>query len=242
MIRVEGLTLAYEGGTEGTVLENVSFSAQKGEKIALIGANGAGKSSLLLALSGVLPLLHGEIVIDGIRLEKRSLAAIRRRAGLVFQNPDDQLFMPTIWEDVLFGPRNYARLDPDKEPGGYLAHAEAKADAVLSALGIATLKNRTSHKLSGGEKRLAALASVLVLEPALLMLDEPTAFLDPRGRRALTAVLQSLPQTMLIATHDLDFARALCGRCLIIAGKTIRAAGGAAALLADTALLESCGL
>ena len=242
MIHIQGLTLAYEGGTEGHVLENVTFSAHKGEKIALVGANGAGKSSLLLAMTGVLPLHSGEIVIDGIRLEKRNLAAVRQRAGLVFQNPDDQLFMSTIWEDVMFGPRNYARLDSPEYPGAYMARAETKAEAVLEALGIAALKNRVSHKLSGGEKRLAALASVLVLEPALLMLDEPTAFLDPKGRRALKTVLQNLPQTMLIATHDMDFARALCGRCLILAGKTIRAEGPAAKLLADNALLESCGL
>jgi cobalt/nickel transport system ATP-binding protein len=242
MIQVRGLTLAYEGANEGHVLENVAFSAEKGEKIALIGANGAGKSSLLLALSGILPVKEGEIIIDGIRLEKRSLAAVRRRAGLVFQNPDDQLFMPTIWEDVMFGPRNYARLDSKEDVCAYLAGAEKKAKAVLEALGIAALKNRVSHKLSGGEKRLAALASTLVLEPGLLMLDEPTAFLDPKGRRALIAVLQSLPHTMLVATHDMDFARALCGRCLILAGKTIRAEGPAAALLSDTALLERSGL
>ncbi|MDR2490299.1 MAG: energy-coupling factor ABC transporter ATP-binding protein [Spirochaetaceae bacterium] len=244
MIQVNGLSLAYHGANEGHVLENLTFSAHQGQKIALIGANGAGKSTLLLALAGVLPVHGGEIWIDGIKVEQNNLAAVRRRAGLVFQNPDDQLFMPTIGEDVLFGPRNYARLD-SKSPAAAaasIAEAERKADGLLAALGIAGLKTRVSHKLSGGEKRLAALASVLVMEPALLMLDEPTAFLDPKGRRGLIAVLNGLPHTMLIATHDMDFARAVCSHALILAGKTIRAAGPAAALLADAALLEACGL
>ena len=244
MIQVRDVSLAYHGANEGHVLENLTFSAHTGEKIALIGANGAGKSTLLLALAGVLPVHSGEIWIDGIRVEQKNLAAVRRRAGLVFQNPDDQLFMPTIWEDVLFGPRNYARLDSKGRTAALdsMAEAEHKADGLLAALGIAGLKNRVSHKLSGGEKRLAALASVLVMEPALLMLDEPTAFLDPKGRRGLIAVLNGLPHTMLIATHDMDFARAVCSDCLLLANKTIRATGPAASLLADTALLESCGL
>jgi cobalt/nickel transport system ATP-binding protein len=242
VIAVNGVSLVYEGGEGAHVLKDITFKAERGEKIALIGANGAGKSSLLLAISGVLPLHEGTISVGGVSVERRNLASARRLAGLVFQNPDDQLFMPTIWEDVMFGPRNYARLEPRGQAKAYLAKAEERAEGLLAALGISALKSRVSHKLSGGEKRLAALASTLVLEPALLLLDEPTAFLDPKGRRALLSVLRTLPHTMIVATHDLDFALNLCNRCLLLAEKTIRADGEAAKILSDAALLERFGL
>ncbi|MDR1469418.1 MAG: energy-coupling factor ABC transporter ATP-binding protein [Spirochaetaceae bacterium] len=247
MLRVQNLYAEYPHAQLGHVLEDVSFMANSGERIALLGANGAGKSTLLLALLGVLPPGHtaGSIEVCGIKLEKATLTHVRARAGLVFQNPDDQLFMSTVWEDVLFGPLNYGR---DKTTGTTIetAHGgislEEKARFLLDSLGIGHLKDRMSHKLSGGEKRLAALASVLIMEPQVLLLDEPTAFLDPRGKRALTTILASLPQTMLIATHDIPFVEALASRAIVLCKGVIRADGPTGTILRDKTLLEESGL
>lgn len=230
---MRGLCARYPGSGEGHVLEEVSFALKDGERAALIGANGAGKSTLLLTLLGILELHSGSVDVDGERLDKTRLPLIRRKLGLLFQNPDDQLFMPTVREDVSFGPRNYGR------PA---AEADSAALAILERLEIAHLKDRMPHKLSGGEKRLAALASVLVLEPRLLLMDEPSAFLDPRARRRLIAVLDTLPQAFIIATHDLDLALRLCPRCLLLSHGRLMADGPSAAILNDRALLEDCGL
>ena len=255
MVRACGLRVEYPAaGTEnaGTAaragiaaLRGLSFAVEAGERVALLGANGAGKSTLLLALLGVVPHSAGTVEIAGINLEKKTLTQVRAKAGLVFQNPDDQLFMTTVWEDVLFGPSN-ALLNgkPDSPEAGKAAMlaVEEKAARLLDTLGIGALKDRMSHRLSGGEKRLAALSAVLVMEPDVLLLDEPTAFLDPRGRRVLTSILAGLPQTMLIATHDTAFARDLAPRALLLSGGAIAADGPCAALLADDALLDTAGL
>jgi cobalt/nickel transport system ATP-binding protein len=211
----------------------LQFAAMDGERIAVIGANGAGKSTLLLALAGVIPHDSGEIIVDDILMEKKSLREIRKKTGMIFQNPDDQLFMPTIYEDIAFGPRNYGL--PEDETA-------TKALEALSRLGISHLNGRLSQKLSGGEKRLASLASVLVLEPDLLLIDEPTSFLDPKARRRLIGILSSLPHTMIIATHDLDMALDLCRRVILLNGGRIRADADAGEILYDAALLEECGL
>jgi cobalt/nickel transport system ATP-binding protein len=229
----------------GHVLEDISFRAQPGERIALIGANGAGKSTLLLTLVGVTPVHDGEVRFNGVRLEKKSLPEIRRNLGLVFQNPDDQLFMPTVFEDVAFGPRNYASEGGIRDRGnraGMEREIAERVDAQLAALGIAPLRNRMSHKLSGGEKRMAALASVLIQNPALLLLDEPSAFLDPRARRRLINILDSLSQGFILATHDLDLALELCNRAILLKKGRIRADGPAGEILADPSLLDECGL
>jgi cobalt/nickel transport system ATP-binding protein len=237
-LRVKDLSVEYPHSRLGHALHSVSFAAHAGERIALLGANGAGKSTLLLSLLGVLPVHAGEIEVCGLRLEKSTLSGIRARAGLVFQNPDDQLFMSTVWDDVLFGPLNYHKETEARSE----REIEEKAHAVLRSLGIDHLKDRMSHKLSGGEKRLAALASVLVMEPQVLLLDEPTAFLDPRGKRALTKILAGLPQTMLIATHDSSFASTIASRAIVLGGGTIRADGPAQTILHDDRLLEASGL
>jgi cobalt/nickel transport system ATP-binding protein len=234
MLRVQHLYAEYPHTQLGHVLEDVSFEAKAGERIALLGANGAGKSTLLLALLGVLPIHAGSIEICGVKLEKSTLAEVRALAGLVFQNPDDQLFMSTVWEDLLFGPLNYGWDKTDDVTN--------KAALLLRSLGIGHLKDRMSHKLSGGEKRLAALATVLIMEPQVLLLDEPTAFLDPRGKRALTKILAALPQAMLIATHDITFAEALSSRVIVLNKGSIRADGPAESILHDKNLLEECGL
>jgi cobalt/nickel transport system ATP-binding protein len=194
---------------------------------------------------GILPLTKGLIAFDDAELlpereisggRRRAAAAreeFRRRIGLVFQNPDDQLFMPRIIDDLAFGPRNMG-LDE--------AEVERRVDAALSVLGIGRLRFCSPQRLSGGEKRLAAIASVLTMEPSVMLLDEPTAFLDPRSRRALKAVLRELPQTRLIATHDLPFAAELCTRAVVLKDGLIRARGPARELLGDAALMEECGL
>ena len=224
------LTIEYTGGARA--IDAVSFSARAGENVALIGANGAGKTTLLLAIVGVLEPLSGEIRIGETILNKKTMREVRSRIGLVFQNPDDQLFMPSIFEDVAFGPRNF---------GAGEAETKSRVESTLSSLGIAHLAERSPLKLSGGEKRLCAVASVLSMNPDFLLFDEPTAFLDPRARRNMAAVLSSLPQGKLIATHDLSFAEETCTRALLLQNGKIAADGGIE-LLRDAAKLEAAGL
>ncbi|GMO33964.1 MAG: ABC transporter ATP-binding protein [Termitinemataceae bacterium] len=248
LLEVLGISVVYPGSGEGHVIENLSFSVDAGEKIALIGANGAGKSTLMLALVGLLPLHDGEVKVENVLLNKKNLSFVRQKLGLVFQNPDDQLFMPTVFEDVLFGPKNYAETadSANKNPASKNKNVqkaiEDKALSIMENLEIAHLKDRMSHKLSGGEKRLAALASVLSTEPSMLLMDEPSAFLDPRARRRLISVICTLSQACLIATHDLDFARLTCSRCLILNKGGIYRQGAIDNILDDKALLEECGL
>lgn len=236
LLKVSGLSVAYPGGTEGHVLEEVSFSIDEGERVALLGANGAGKSTLLLALLGILEAHSGSIEVDGVLLEKKSLPFARRRLGLLFQDPDDQLFMPTVYDDVVFGPQNYAASPTEAES------IAQRAERILEKLEILHIKDRMSHKLSGGEKRLAALASVLVMEPGLLLMDEPSAYLDPRARRRLIAFLETLREAYLITTHDLELARNLCGRCLLLHKGRLRADGPVSDIINDKKMLEECGL
>ncbi|MCL1906296.1 MAG: energy-coupling factor ABC transporter ATP-binding protein [Clostridiales bacterium] len=230
MLNITGLTVEYADGTRA--VEAVSFSMVNGESVALIGANGAGKTSLLLALVGVLQAKHGEVRIGDTVLDKKNLREIRSRIGLVFQNPDDQLFMSSIFEDVAFGPRNFGC--DEKE-------TEERANAALSRLGIERLSGRSPLKLSGGEKRLAAIATVLAMDPELLLFDEPTAFLDPRSKRGLASMLSELPQGKLIATHDLVFAEEVCSRVLLLRDGELVADMGKE-LLRDAAALADAGL
>jgi cobalt/nickel transport system ATP-binding protein len=223
------------------VLENVNFSVADGEKVALIGANGAGKSTLLLTLVGLLPIHDGEIYVEGTKLAKKSLPFFRKRLGLVFQNPDDQLFMPSVFEDVVFGPKNYAAHAEFNQKNTNQT-IEEKALSLMEQLEIAHLKDRMSHKLSGGEKRLAALASVLAVEPAMLLMDEPSAFLDPRARRRIISLIKTLPQSCIIATHDLEMATDLASRILFLHKGKIAADCHSPGLLRDEQFLQSIGL
>jgi cobalt/nickel transport system ATP-binding protein len=242
LLNVSGLSVLYPGSKEGYVLHDVAFTIGEGEKVALIGANGAGKSTLLLSLPGILEAAEGRIEVDGSVLSKKNLPLVRQKLGLLFQNPDDQLFMPTVYEDVVFGPYNYAGKSGVSVEKSERERIDEAARKILEKLEIIHLKDRMSHKLSGGEKRLAALAGILIMEPGLLLMDEPSAFLDPRARRRLIALLKTLPQAYLIATHDLDLALALCPRCLVLSGGHLRADGPSSVIINDKALLDECGL
>jgi cobalt/nickel transport system ATP-binding protein len=227
---VDNLSFNYPGGA--SVLREVCFSVGSGEKIALLGPNGAGKSTLLLHLNGI-QQGTGTITVAGQVLGKKTLAWARANIGLVFQNPDDQLFCPTVAEDVGFGPRCH---------GSRGEELRAEVARALSAVGLSALGNRFPQHLSGGEKKRAALATVLSMRPKLLALDEPTAGLDARARRSVIDILRELPQAMLVATHDLDFARELSSRALILDEGQIVFDGALDSALADQALLRRYGL
>lgn len=231
MMNVEHLKLVYPDGT--CAVDDLSLTLADGESVALVGANGAGKTSLLLSLVGVLGLAGGSIRVDEVTLGKKTLDEIRRRVGLVFQNPDDQLFMPVIREDVAFGPRNFGHSPEETE--------KIVADT-LESLGISHLGDKSPTKMSGGEKRMAAIATVLAMDPRVMLFDEPTAFLDPRARRKLIRLLNRLPHTKLIATHDLPFACEVCTRVVILQHGQIAAQGDPKTLLYDEALMDRCGM
>ena len=230
MFVLEDLTVTYPDGTRA--VEGVSFRLAPGESAVLAGANGAGKSSLILAAVGVLPST-GMVCADGVTLEKKNLAELRRRVGVLFQNPDDQLFSATIYDDIAFGPRNM---------GLSAEETERRVSEALALLGIEYLRGKTALKLSGGEKRLAALASVLAMKPSVLLFDEPTAFLDPRARRTLLKIMNGLPQTKLIASHDLPFAGAVASRAIVLKRGRLFADGAAREILRDEKLMEEGGL
>ncbi len=210
----------------------MQFHLSTGERAALIGANGAGKTTLLLTLVGLLRA-QGEITVDGLSLCDGNLPQIRQRVGMVFQNPDDQLFLPTVYQNVAFGLENM---------GLPAAEAQRRTEKTLERLGIGALRDRQAQRLSGGEKRMAALATVLAMEPSILLLDEPTAFLDPKARRCLIQVMEQLDQTMLVATHDLTFALETCRRSLVLTDGAVFADGPSQTLLFDETLMENGGV
>ena len=205
MIEAKNLNYAYPGGV--SALADVSFRLEDNRRYALVGANGAGKSTLMSLLCALEFSQSGGVFIDGMPVDKAHAAQARAKIGMVFQNPDDQLFMPTVWDDIAFGLRNR---------GITRAEEAAKVEAILYGMGIAHLKDRPPYRLSGGEKRQVALACVLVMEPKTLLMDEPTAFLDPRARRAFLAQMKALEVGMLVATHDLSFAQAFADEVLVL--------------------------
>lgn len=230
VLQIEDLSYTYPDGT--CALRGVSLSLRPGERMALLGPNGAGKSTLLLVLSGILPS-RGALRWRGKPLMEEDLPALRRQVGLVFQDPDDQLFMPTVWEDVAFGPANL---------GLERGEVERRVAEALERMGLSGCAERPPHHLSLGERKRAALAAVLAMRPEILLLDEPTANLDPRGRKQLLAFLAGLPQTLVVATHDLEAARALCHRGILLDGGQVVADEALESLLKDTARLERHGL
>jgi cobalt/nickel transport system ATP-binding protein len=216
-------------------LDGVSFALEAGECVAIVGPNGAGKTTLFLRLCGVLPGRPGEASVCGLDpADAAQRKKLPEQIGIVFQNPDDQLFSPTVLEDVCFGPLNL---------GMGVDEAKARAAEALAAVGLPpSAGDRVPFQLSGGDKRRAALAGVLAMRPAVLLLDEPSAFLDPRGRRDLIDLVRTLPGTKLVATHDLDLVLDLCPRVLILDAGRLAADGPAAKLLADRDLMERHGL
>ncbi len=229
-LRIRGLRFAYPDGREA--LRGVDFTVQPGERVALVGPNGAGKSTLILHFNGILQG-DGEVLVIGKRLTKDNLPEIRARVGLVFQNPDDQLFSPTVYEDVAFGPLHMG-LDE--------VEVRRRVDEALSLVGMSDYAQRLPYHLSMGEKKRIAIATVLAMRPNILVLDEPSAGLDPRARRGLINLLRTLPQTQIIVTHDMLLVRDLCPRMALMDGGRIVADGATEALFEDERLLEAHGL
>lgn len=202
LIEVRGLTYTYPGGSRA--LDGVDFDLWPGECVVLFGPNGSGKTTFVLHLNGLIRS-RGSVTVSGLPLDGRNLAEVRRHVGLVFQDADDQLFLPTVLEDVGFGPSNLG-LAPQE--------VRRRAVAALEAVGLTHQQDRPPWQLSAGEKKRAAIAGVLAMDPSVLILDEPTTFLDPPGRRDLVAALQKLPQSRIVVTHDVPFARAIGTRAV----------------------------
>ena len=231
IIAAKDLCYTYPDGTRG--IKDVSFRITHGESVAIVGSNGAGKSTLLLHLNGYLLPTRGTLRIGDFPLSKKNLKAVRRTVGMVFQDPDDQLFMPTVFDDVAFGPLNLG-LPPEE--------VEDVVVRALDTVGISHLKERPPYRLSGGEKRAVAIATVLSMSPDILVMDEPTSGLDPRARRRLIELLKTFKHTKVIATHDLDMAVDLCERTIVIYEGSVTADGPTLELLQDETLLTRSGL
>jgi cobalt/nickel transport system ATP-binding protein len=227
-IAVEGLSFAYPDGTPA--LHDIDLHIHPGERIALLGPNGAGKTTLILHMNGIHLPQQGTVHVSGLRLSRDTVMEVRRRVGVVFQDPDDQLFMPTVWEDVAFGPQNLGLEGAD---------LDARVQAALDAVEVGDLAGRPPNHLSFGQKRRVAIAGVLAMEPQILVFDEPTSNLDPATRRELSGLLRGLDLTQLIVTHDLPYALELCERSLIIDQGRIVADGPTRHLLGDPALLRA---
>jgi len=231
IVEARDLQYTYADGTPG--VRGVSFRITHGESVAIVGANGAGKSTLLLHLNGYLLPTQGTLIIGDYPLTKKNLKAVRRTVGMVFQDPDDQLFMPRVYDDVAFGPTNLGM--PTEELDAVVMQA-------LETMGVSHLKDRPPYKLSGGEKRSVAIASVLSMSPDILVMDEPNSGLDPRARRRLIEQLKNFEHTKIIASHDLDMAVDVCERTIVIHRGRITADGPTLEILRDEALLEKSGL
>lgn len=231
ILHIKNLSFSYPDGHQA--LDNVSVKIDQGGKVALVGPNGAGKSTLMLHLNGILGENTEAVQVAGLAMIKRNLPLIRSRVGLVFQNPDDQLFSPTVFEDVAFGPLHMGL--PELE-------VRARVTDALAQVGMAAYSDRLSHHLSIGQKKRVAIATVLAMTPDILVLDEPSAGLDPRGRRALINLLRGLPVTMPVSTHDMRLVQELFPRMIIMDEGRIVADGETAVLLADDQLLEKHGL
>ena len=226
MIVFKDVSFSYEPGIP--VLDGMSFEIAEGESVGIIGANGMGKSTMLKVLLGLLPH-EGEVLVKGVPVCRKNLAEIRKTLGFVLQSSDNQMFMPTVFDDMMFGLLNYGMSRPD---------AEKRVDEVLDALGLTKLKNKYNHKISGGEKRMAAIATVLAMQPEAIIMDEPSVSLDPYNRRAVINVINTLPQTKLIASHDLEMIRETCTRVLLLGGGSVAAGGETDKILSNKALLE----
>ncbi len=231
LVEVADLKFTYPDSTRA--LKGVTFTLTHGESVALVGANGAGKSTLLLHLNGFLWPMEGAVRIGHVPITKGTLETVRRTVGMVFQDPDDQLFMPTVYEDVAFGPLNL---------GLPLEEVNERVLNALERVGALGLRDRPPHRLSGGEKRAVAIASVLSMWPDILVMDEPTSNLDPAARRRLINLLKGFEHTKIIATHDLDMVMDVCERTIVLSDGTVAADGPTREIFSDDALLARCSL
>ncbi len=230
-VAVDNLRFRYPDGFDA--LKGVSMRMNSGDKVALIGPNGAGKSTFMLHLNGINAPESGSVTVSGLPVSKENLGRIRAEVGLVFQDPDDQLFSPTVYDDVAFGPIHMGLTKPE---------VDERVSRALADVGLAGFEKRLPHHMSIGQRKRAALATVLSMSPNLLVLDEPSAGLDPRGRRELIDLLRDLPQTMLVSTHDMKLVAEVFPRTVIMDSGEIVADGPTAHLLGDRALLEAHGL
>ena len=227
-LEIRDLAFAYPDGH--VALDGVDLVVAPGERIAVLGPNGAGKTTLVLALNGINAATRGSVTVGGLRVEKANLAEIRRRVGIVFQDPDDQLFMPTVRDDVAFGPANL---------GLRGAELDARTTEALDAVGMASAADRSPHHLSFGERRRVALATVLAMRPDVLVLDEPSSNLDPQARRELAEIVLGLDVTTILVTHDLPYALQLCARAVVLDAGRIVVDGPTREVLADRDVMAS---
>jgi len=230
---VEALDVSFAWPDGNEALRGISFRITHGESVGVVGANGAGKSTLLLQLNGCLTPSRGALRVGDIPVTRGTLTSVRRSVGMVFQDPDDQLFMPTVFDDVAFGPLNLG-LPPDE--------VRARVASALDTVGAGHLSDRPPYKLSGGEKRCVAIATVLAMSPDILVMDEPTSNLDPASRRKLINLLGSFEHTKILATHDMDLVLDLCERTIFLDAGAIVADGPTARLMNDHDLLARCNL
>ncbi len=227
IVKFEDVYFSYPDGT--AALNGLSFKILHGESVGIVGANGAGKSTLLMHMNGYLLPARGAIHIGDVQLDSQTRQEIRKKVGVVFQNPDDQLFMPTVSEDVAFGPLNLG-ISPEL--------VRETVDQALATVGCLALKDKPPHHLSSGQKSSVAIASVIAMHPDILVMDEPASSLDPKSRRGLINLLNGFEHTKIVASHDLDLILDVCKRCIIIKEGRVAADGPTAELLSDRALLE----
>jgi len=231
LLECNNISFSYENGKE--ILKGVSFQTGQKEAIGIIGANGVGKSTLLRILVGLELGFSGEAYINRIPVNKKNLAEVRRKTGYLFQDSENQLFTQTVYNDVAFGPRNYGLKEEE---------VNERVEAALSSIGITHLKEKQIHKMSGGEKKMASIATVLAMDPDIILLDEPTIALDPKNRRRLIQTLNRLDYVKLIASHDLDMILETCDRVILMSDGRIIREGNTELILRDKELLEAYGL
>jgi cobalt/nickel transport system ATP-binding protein len=231
IVEFKGVCFRYPDGTDA--LRGVSFRITHGEAVGIVGANGAGKSTILMHMNGHLLPSAGSVTIGDLELRKQTRQEVRRKVGIVFQNPDDQLFMPTVFDDVSFGPLNLG-MSPES--------AQERVHEALKTVNCLGLENKPSHHLSAGQKSAVAIASVLAMDPDILVMDEPAANLDPKSRRALINMLKTFAHSKIIASHDLDLILDVCSRCIVIRNGIVIADGPSNEILSNETLLEDNNL
>lgn len=230
-VNLGNVSFQYE--KDNYVLKDICLSIDNNESVAIVGANGAGKSTLLRLIVGLELATEGTVCVDDIAVNKKSLAAVRERLGYVFQDAEAQLFMPSVYDDVAFAPRSYGLSENE---------VAKRVNNALSDIGITHLKNKQTYKLSGGEKKLVSIATILSMKPQIILMDEPTIALDPKNRRNLINILNSLDKTKIIASHDLDMILDTCERTILIKDGRIVRDGKTEEILSDKVLLDECGL